>query len=119
MGATTPKNSLPAVGELLDKDSQNALLRQRWPKLFCSLDSYPHHAFSSEGRKNICARHGIDDATLEACLSAYVHPNALPENERRAEALAHVLRVIEATVMPATKRKAASKGQQKGGKCSR
>lgn len=119
MKATTPKNSLSAVGELLNKDSQNALLRQRWPKLFRSLDSYPHHAFSNEGRQNICARHGIDDATLESCLTAYVHPDSLPENERRAEAIAHVIRVIEEAVTPAPKRKAAPKGQQKGGKCSR
>lgn len=114
-----PKKSLPAARELLDKDSQNALLRQRWPKLFLALDSYPHHAFSNEGRRNICARHRIDDATLEACLVAYVHPNALPEAERRAADLAHALRVIEEVLAPAPKRKAAPKGQRRGGPCTR
>ena len=112
-------NTLSAVGEPLDKDSQNALLRQRWPKLFLALDCYPHHAFSKEGRRNICTRHGIDDATLEACLVAYVHPDALPEAERRAAALAHALRVIEEVVAPAPKRKAAPKGHRKGGQCNR
>ena len=115
-----PKKTLSKeVGEPLDKDSQNALLRQRWPKLFLALDSYPHHAFSNEGRRNICARHQVDDATLEACLVAYIHPDALPEAERHAADLAHALRVIESVVIPAQKRKAAPKGWQKGGQCYR
>ena len=113
-----PKKSLPAVGELPGKDSQNALLRKHWPTLFLALDSYPHHAFSNQGRRNLCKRHGIDDDQLEACLVAYVHPDVLPEAERRAADLAHALRAIAAVIDP-PKRKAAPRGRQKGAKCSR
>lgn len=121
MGATTPTKSLPAkVGELLlSKDSQNTLLRQRFPKLFLALNSYPHHAFSNVGRQNVTKRHGIDDCQLESCLVAYIHPGELSEAERRAADLAHALRVIEEVVTSTSKRKAAPKGHRKGDKCSR
>ena len=115
MGATTPKKSLPAVEELLSKDSQNALYRAKWPALFISLDAYPLHCFSEAGRVTITKRHGITDEQLEAVLLAYVHPDALPEGERRAAELARLLGSIEAVVKPALKRNKAPKGKRRGG----
>lgn len=117
MKATMP-NSLSAVGSL-SKDNESTLLRSRWPALHLALDSYPHHAFSPEGRRNICRRFAITDEQLEATLLVYVRPGEYAsEAERRAADLAQSLRAIEVAVKPAPNRKRAPKGKQKGGaKC--
>jgi hypothetical protein len=89
--------------------------REENAKLFAALDSYPHHAFSPEGRRNVCRRFGISDEQLEATLLAYVRPGEYAtEAERRAADLAHSLRAIEAVISP-PKRKEAPKGKQKKG----
>ena len=114
MKATMP-NSLSAVGSL-SKDNEPTTLRSRWPALHLALDSYPHHAFSPEGRRNVCRRFGITDGQLEATLLVYQRPgDYASEAECRAADLARVLGAIEAVVNPAPKRKASPKGKRKGG----
>ena len=89
--------------------------REENAKLFAALDSYPHHAFSPEGRRNVCRRFGITDGQLEATLLAYERPGEYAsEAERRAACLAQSLQAIEAVINP-PKRKSALKGKQKGG----
>ena len=113
MKAAMP-DSLSVVGSL-SKDNQNALYRAQWSALFAALDSYPHHAFSPEGRRNVCRRFGITDGQLEATLLAYERPGEYAsEAERRAACLAQSLQAIEAVINP-PKRKSALKGKQKGG----
>ena len=73
--------------------------RQANTKLFAALDSYPHHAFSPEGRRNVCRRFGITDEQLEATLLAYERPgDYASEAERRAACLAQSLQAIEAVI---------------------
>ena len=93
--------------------------REENAKLFAALDSYPHHAFSPSGRRNVCHRFGIVDQQLEATLLFYQPPgDYATESERRAAELARLLGAIEAVVKPVPKRKAAPTGKQKGGfKC--
>ena len=90
--------------------------RQANTKLFAALDSYPHHAFSPSGRRNICRRFRITDERLEATLLAYERPGGYAsEAERRAACLAQSLQAIEAVINPpkrkptTTKRKGAAK----------
>ena len=122
MGANPMKDSaqkgLVLVASLNKVTTIEPINREENAKLFAALDSYPHHAFSPVGRRNVCHRFGISDADLELCLCAYVHPDAPPEIERRAAELARLLGAIEAVVKPVPERKAASKGKRKGGaKC--
>ena len=106
-------NSLPVVGSL-SKDSQNALHRAQWPALHLALDSYPHHAFSPGGRRNLCRRFGLTDEQLEGTLLAYERPGDYAnEAERRAACLAQALRVIEAVISP-PKRKPTTARKGKG-----
>jgi hypothetical protein len=108
MRTTEPNKSLFTVGESLTKDSQNALYRARWPKLFLSLDAYPLHSFSEAGRASICQRHKITDTQLEAALLAYVHPEAPTEAQQAAD-LTNLVGVIQDVVKPTPKRKASPK----------
>jgi hypothetical protein len=123
MGANPMKDSaqniFESVGTCLKYTTNPAINRQANAALFAALDSYPHHAFSPEGRRNVCRRFRITDEQLEATLLAYEQPGEYAsEAERRAADLARVLGAIEAVVKPTPKRKAALKGKQKGGaKC--
>jgi hypothetical protein len=107
-------NTLRLVGDQ-DKDSTKAaIMRGASPELFAALDCYPFHAFSPEGRRNVCARFGLTDAELESALLAYERPGEPTEAERRAADMQELLRVIEEAVTP--KRKIAARKGQKGGK---
>lgn len=86
--------------------------RQANTKLFAALDSYPHHAFSLEGRRNICRRFGITDEALEAALLVYVRPgDYATEAERRAAYLAQSLQAIDAVINPPKHKTTARKGK--------
>ena len=122
MGANPMKDSaqniFESVGTCLKYTTNPAINRQANAALFAALDSYPHQAFSPEGRRNVCRRFRITDEQLEATLLAYERPGEYAgEAERRAAYLAQSLRAIEAVINP-PKRKAAPKGKRKGGaKC--
>ena len=115
------KNALQVVGSQREvtQDLTKALInRQTKPKLFTALDAYPLHAFSAEGRRNICQRFTLTDAELESVLLNYERPDEPTEAERRAADLAHLLSVTEEAVKLAPKRKpAARKGKKGGAKC--
>lgn len=80
--------------------------RQANAALFAALDSCPHHAFSPEGRRNVCRRFHINDEQLEATLYA-------SEAERRAACLAQSLQAIESVINPPKRKATAHKRNQK------
>ena len=86
--------------------------REEDTKLFAALDSYPHHAFSPEGRRNVCRRFAITDAQLEATLLDYVRPgDYASETERRAADLVQSLQAIEAVINSPKRKTTARKGK--------
>jgi hypothetical protein len=104
-------NTLHLVGDQYKDSSLSAIMRGANPELFAALDCYPLHAFSPEGRRNVCARFRLTDAELESALLAYERPGEPTEAERRAADMLELLRVIGEAVAP--KRKST---KQKGGK---
>lgn len=104
-------NTLHLVGDQRKDSSYSAIIRGASPKLFAALDCYPFHAFSPEGRRNVCARFGLTDSELEKALLAYERPGELTEAERRAADMLNLLRVIEVAVTPKSK-----PTKQRGGK---
>jgi hypothetical protein len=108
-------NTLRLVGDQGKDTNHPAIMRGDNPKLFAALDCYPIHAFSPEGRRNVCARFKLTDAELETVLCAYERPNELTEAERRAADMLELLRVIEEAVTPKGK-SATRKVGKKGGR---
>jgi hypothetical protein len=107
---TNSLNTLRLVGDQGKDSSQLAIMRGANPQLFAALDCYPFHAFSPEGRRNVCARFKLTDTELESALLAYERSGEPTEAERRAADMLALLRVIEEAVTP--KRKPT---KQKGG----
>lgn len=108
-------STLRLVGDQ-DKDSpKSVIMRGANPKLFAALDCYPLHAFSPEGRRNVCARFKLADAALESALLAYERPGEPTEAERRAADMLELLRVIEEAVTPNRKPATRKPTKQKGG----
>lgn len=86
--------------------------RQANAALFAALDSYPHHAFSPEGRRNVCRRFHINDEQLENTLLVYERPGEYAsEAARRAACLAQSLQAIEAVINPPKRKVPARKGK--------
>jgi hypothetical protein len=100
-------NTLCLVGDQYKDSSKSVIMRGANPKLFAALDCYPLHAFSPEGRRNVCARFKLTDVELESALLAYERPGEPTEAERRATDMLELLRVIEEAVTP--KRKPATR----------
>jgi hypothetical protein len=112
------KNVLGSVGSHPKGTTKLVINRESKPSLFSSLDAYPFHAFSLEGQRNICKRHGITEDELEAVLLTYTRPGEPTEAERRAADFIRLLRVIEDAVAPISKSKGQpAKTQKGGGKC--
>jgi hypothetical protein len=109
-------NTLRLVGDR-DKGSTHAVItRQTTPLLFAALDCYPLHAFSEEGRRNICARFKLTDEELESAVLNYERPGEPTEDERRAADMLKLLRVIEEAVTPKRKQLTRKPAKEKGGK---
>ena len=104
-------NTLRLVGDQGKDSPKSAIMRDANPELFAALDCYPMHAFSPEGRRNVCTRFGLTDAELETALLAYERPDEPTEAERRAADMLELLRIVEEAVTSKCK-PAARKGQK-------